>query len=61
MDSRALFDKAIDEGVAFVVGDAFFPNGGGAENVRACFTFAGADELDEAARRLSRAIQKMKD
>jgi 2-aminoadipate transaminase len=61
MDSRALFDKAIEEGVAFVVGDAFFPNGGGAENVRACFTFAGADELDEAARRLSRAIQKMKD
>lgn len=61
MDSRTLFDRAIDEGVAFVVGDAFFPNGGGAENVRTCFTFAGADELDEAARRLSRAIQKMKD
>ncbi|MFP4481764.1 MAG: PLP-dependent aminotransferase family protein [Thermovirgaceae bacterium] len=58
IDSRELFSKAIDEGVAFVVGDAFFPNGGGAENVRTCFTFAAEDELDEAAQRLARAIEK---
>jgi len=61
IDSRELFGKAIDEGVAFVVGDAFFPNGGGAENIRACFTFAAEDELEEAAIRLARAIKKMKD
>ncbi|MGC9372567.1 MAG: PLP-dependent aminotransferase family protein [Thermovirgaceae bacterium] len=61
IDSRELFGKAIEEGVAFVVGDAFFPNGGGAENIRACFTFAAGDELEEAAMRLARAIRKMKD
>jgi 2-aminoadipate transaminase len=61
IDSRELFGKAIEEGVAFVVGDAFFPNGGGAENIRACFTFAAGDELEEAAMRLARAIKKMKD
>ncbi len=61
IDSRELFEKAIEEGVAFVVGDAFFPNGGGTENLRACFTFAAGDELEEAAMRLARAIEKTKD
>jgi 2-aminoadipate transaminase len=61
IDSRKLFGKAIEEGVAFVVGDAFFPNGGGTENLRACFTFAAGDELEEAAMRLARAIEKTKD
>jgi 2-aminoadipate transaminase len=60
LDTRELFKKGIARGVAFVNGSAFYANGGGTDYLRACFTFATRDELDEGARRLSLAIADMK-
>jgi 2-aminoadipate transaminase len=60
VDTAELFKKAIDSGVAFVHGRAFYPNGGGENELRTCFTFATIDDLDEGSRRLAGAIADMK-
>jgi 2-aminoadipate transaminase len=62
--SRALFDRGIEKGVAFLPGDAFFPAPDetvgtyrdGSGFARLCFTFAGDDEIDEGCRRLAVAM-----
>jgi 2-aminoadipate transaminase len=56
VDSQDLFMKAIDRGVAFVHGRAFYANGGGKNSFRTCFTFASGDDIAEGARRLRDAI-----
>ncbi|GHV27990.1 GntR family transcriptional regulator [Synergistales bacterium] len=60
VDSKELFMKGIERGVAFVNGPAFFANGGGEDCIRACFTFARPDDLEEGAKRLAQAIGDMK-
>lgn len=60
IDSKALFMKAIDRGVAFVNGPAFFANGGGEDCIRTCFTFAQPDQLEEGAIRMAQAIEDLK-
>ncbi len=55
-NTRDLFFKAIDRNVSFVTGDAFYPTGGGEEELRACFSYARAEDFPEAARRLAQAI-----
>jgi 2-aminoadipate transaminase len=60
IDTRRLFDRAVERGVAFVHGRAFFANGGGDDCLRACFTFAREDELEEGARRLRDAIDDLR-
>ncbi|MDR1915382.1 MAG: PLP-dependent aminotransferase family protein [Synergistaceae bacterium] len=60
INSRELFNKSIERGVAFVNGSAFYANGGGLDYIRTCFTFATTEELDEGSRRLSLAIADMK-
>ena len=63
-DSRAVFERAVEEGVAFLPGGAFYPEPAetvgatvdGTPYARACFTFAGPDEIVEGCRRLARAL-----
>ena len=57
IDTKELFYKAVDKGVAFVVGESFYPSGGGKDYLRACFTFAQPEEIAEGARRLALAIK----
>lgn len=65
-DSRALFERAVEEGVAFLPGAAFFPDPAetvgepvdGARFARLCFTFASPDEIAEGCRRLARALAR---
>lgn len=59
-DSNALFMKAVERGVAFVTGPAFYADGGGDDFMRACFTFAQPDEIEEGAKRLAAAINDLK-
>ena len=62
--SRVLFERAVEEGVAFLPGSAFFPApdevvGEGVDGdpfARFCFTFASPSEIEEGARRLARAL-----
>ncbi len=60
-DSDELFRDAVERGIAFLPGGAFYPGAdeqvgevrGGGENARLCFTFADPDQIAEGCRRLA--------
>lgn len=63
-DAQQVFDQAIEGGVAFLPGRAFYPEAaetvgpcpGGQEHARLCFTFARPAEIDEGCRRLAAVL-----
>jgi 2-aminoadipate transaminase len=65
-DSRRIFERAVNEGVAFLPGPAFYPEPSetvgetvdGAPHARLCFTFAQPAEITEGCRRLARALKQ---
>jgi len=59
ISARTLFDRAIEKKVAFVVGEPFFPNGGGENAFRMCFTFASTEQTDEGMKRLGEAMREL--
>jgi 2-aminoadipate transaminase len=64
VDSRVLFERAVERGVAFLPGAAFFPDPAetvgapvdGAPFARLCFTFAQPEEIAGGCRRLAAAL-----
>jgi len=55
-----LLEKAIDKGVAFVLGSAFYPtDSGGINNFRMCFTFASPEMTDTGVMRLGEALREL--
>jgi 2-aminoadipate transaminase len=62
--SRSLFDRAVEEKVAFVPGRAFYPDADeqvgdvltGDRFARLCFTFANDEAIEEGCRRLARVL-----
>jgi 2-aminoadipate transaminase len=64
LDSGEVFARAVEEGVAFVPGPAFYPGAGeqqgtpcgGTEHARLTFTFADDDAIDEGCGRLAAAL-----
>ncbi|HEY3359909.1 MAG TPA: PLP-dependent aminotransferase family protein [Polyangia bacterium] len=63
-DSQAVFARALERGVAFLPGAAFYPDpaetvgaaGDGSAQARLCFTFADPAAIDEGCRRLAAAL-----
>jgi DNA-binding transcriptional MocR family regulator len=53
---RELLTEAGRQGVNFVPGDAFYPDGDGRRDFRLCFATKDADSLQEGVRRLARAL-----
>ncbi len=58
-DARKLFDVAIKENVAFVIGEAFFCDGTGKNTLRINFSFMNEERTEEGVKRLAKAIEKM--
>jgi DNA-binding transcriptional MocR family regulator len=57
LDANALLAKAIAlEGVAFVTGRPFHPDGSGRNTLRLCFTSCPPERAQEGIKRLSRLI-----
>ncbi len=62
--SQTLFDRAVEKKVAFVPGNAFYPDAGeqigtvitGERFLRLCFTYADHEAIDEGCRRLAAAL-----
>jgi 2-aminoadipate transaminase len=52
-DAVALARRALDEGVAFVPGPPFFPEGGGERQLRLSYSRAEEEEIHEGIRRLA--------
>lgn len=55
-DDRALFERALAERVSFVVGSAFFVDGGGHDRARLSFSNAAPERIAEGIARLARAF-----
>ncbi|MFA7115741.1 MAG: PLP-dependent aminotransferase family protein [Bacteroidales bacterium] len=59
MDATKLFDYAIKENVAFVIGEVFFCDGTGQNTLRLNFSYVSDEQMDEGIKRLAKAIKKM--
>ena len=59
IEARALFEKAIEKCVAFVLGEAFYAKGGGTHNFRMCYTFASPEQTEEGCKRLGEALRAL--
>ena len=55
-NSRALLDRALASGVAFVPGHAFYADPAGDSELRICFSSVLPDAIDQAVSRLARSL-----
>ncbi|MEZ5078948.1 MAG: PLP-dependent aminotransferase family protein [Solirubrobacterales bacterium] len=56
VDTRELFAAALDAGVAYIPGDAFFSEAGFTESLRLCFASTTSERASEGVARLRAAI-----
>jgi 2-aminoadipate transaminase len=56
VDTTALFERALAEGVAFIPGSAFSPTGRFVDALRLCFASTPPDRIHEGVARLRRAV-----
>jgi len=56
-DTRELFNIAIKQDVAFVIGEAFYCDGNGKNTMRLNFSYADDDKIVEGVMRLAKAIE----
>ena len=57
LTATALLPAAVERGVAFTPGPAFFIDGGGERTLRLAFSSVAAARIDEGVRRLAEAIK----
>lgn len=53
-----MFPDAVEQKVAYVPGESFYPNGGGHNTMRLNFSYASPNEINEGINRLARVIRK---
>jgi DNA-binding transcriptional MocR family regulator len=56
ISSRALLDRALAAGVAFVPGHAFYPDAAGESELRICFSSVLPSAIDDAVKRLAKSL-----
>jgi 2-aminoadipate transaminase len=59
VDTQALFELALAEGVAFIPGRAFSPSGRFPDALRLCFASVAPDRILEGVARLRRAVERL--
>jgi len=59
LDSEAVLARSVENKVAFVTGQPFHVDGGGANCCRLAFSNSGAEQIEEGIRRLARVIAEM--
>jgi 2-aminoadipate transaminase len=60
IDAGEMFHSAIEKKVAYVVGTAFYPDGGGSNSFRMNFSYSSMAEIDEGVKRLAQVIATWK-
>jgi DNA-binding transcriptional MocR family regulator len=58
IDADAMVTRAIDHGVIYVAGDAFFVNGSGQRQIRLSFSAPTPERIDEGVKRLAATIRE---
>lgn len=59
MDATELFKVAIEENVAFVIGEVFYCNGKGQNTLRLNFSYVSDEQMVEGVKRLGNAVKRM--
>jgi 2-aminoadipate transaminase len=57
LDLKSILAEAVENGVTYVPGDAFFPDGRGRNCMRLAFCFAEPDAIAEGIRRLAEVLE----
>jgi len=60
MDAAEMFHSAIEKQVAYVVGTAFYPDGGGRNSFRMNFSYSSQAEIEEGVKRLGQVVAAWK-
>jgi 2-aminoadipate transaminase len=60
-DAGEMFIAAVEKQVAYVVGTAFYPDGGGRNSFRMNFSYSSMAEIDEGVKRLATVIANWKE
>ncbi|MCX6558868.1 MAG: PLP-dependent aminotransferase family protein [Candidatus Aminicenantes bacterium] len=60
IDAGEMFHAAIEKQVAYVVGSAFYPDGGGHNSFRMNFSYSSKAEIEEGVKRLGEVIASWK-
>ncbi|MBU0497904.1 MAG: PLP-dependent aminotransferase family protein [Candidatus Thermoplasmatota archaeon] len=58
IDTRLMFQKALSKKIAYVVGEAFFPEGGNYNSMRLNFSYSEDDVIPEGIKRLAEVIKE---
>ena len=58
LDAQSLLERAVERGVAFTPGNAFFVDGGGERTLRLSFSAVPVNQIDEGVRRLADVIRE---
>jgi 2-aminoadipate transaminase len=58
IDTRLMFQKAIIKKVAYVIGEAFYPEGGNYNSMRLNFSYSEDNQIREGIKRLAEVIQE---
>lgn len=56
IDTKAMVGRALEEGVAYVPGTGFYPDGSGHDSMRLNFSKPSAEQIEEGMRRLGSVI-----
>jgi 2-aminoadipate transaminase len=57
IDAAAMVSRAVEHGVVYVAGDAFYVDGSGANHLRLSFSAASPDRIAEGVRRLAATVR----
>ena len=57
VNTSNMFRKALNEKIAYVVGDAFYPDGGNYNSMRLNFSYSDNETIKEGIRRLAKVIK----
>jgi len=60
VDTSAIYNEAVENGVTYVEGRSFFPDEQGQESMRLCFSYCDGAIIQEGVRRLAGVIRKGK-
>ncbi len=58
INTGKMHKKGLERNVAYVPGNAFYPNGGGTDEMRLNFTFASVEDIEEGVRRLGEVVSE---
>lgn len=58
INAREMLPRAVDNGVAYVSGTAFYADGQGSDHIRLSFCYPTPEQITEGVKRLAKTIQE---